>query len=271
MKKRLPIALVVHGHFYQPPRENPWTDEVPREPSAAPFHDWYARIHAECYRANAYARIYGPRQHVASIVNNYASTSFDIGPTLARWLSRHDDQVMRRIRQGNEDQRRRLGAGGAMAQVWAHPIAPLLSPRDLRTQIRWGQVDFRLRFGHDAAGMWLPVSRTRLLRPNRSRQFARPAVPGRPSPPTRSIPDEPTASFNQTARAAASPSAYSTDRSRAISRSAMPRGMPPVFSMPCVARPSARRSRTGRSCWRPRTVSFTGTTKSSPTSHSPTR
>jgi alpha-amylase/alpha-mannosidase (GH57 family) len=156
MKKRLPIALVVHGHFYQPPRENPWTDEVPREPSAAPFHDWNARIHAECYRANAYARIYGPKQHVASIVNNYAATSFDIGPTLARWLSRHDDQVMRRIRQGNEDQRRRLGAGGAMAQVWAHPIAPLLSPRDLRTQIRWGQVDFRLRFGHDAAGMWLP-------------------------------------------------------------------------------------------------------------------
>jgi alpha-amylase/alpha-mannosidase (GH57 family) len=156
MKKRLPIALVVHGHFYQPPRENPWTDEVPREPSAAPFHDWNARIHAECYRANAYARIYGPKQHVASIVNNYAATSFDIGPTLARWLARHDDQVMRRIRQGDEDQRARLGAGGAMAQVWAHPIAPLLSPRDLHTQIRWGQVDFRLRFGHDAAGMWLP-------------------------------------------------------------------------------------------------------------------
>jgi alpha-amylase/alpha-mannosidase (GH57 family) len=156
MKKRLPIALVVHGHFYQPPRENPWTDEVPREPSAAPFHDWNARIHAECYRANAYARIYGPKQHVASIVNNYAATSFDIGPTLARWLARHDDQVMRRIRQGDDDQRKRLGAGGAMAQVWAHPIAPLLSPRDLHTQIRWGQVDFRLRFGHDAAGMWLP-------------------------------------------------------------------------------------------------------------------
>ena len=156
MKKRPPIALVVHGHFYQPPRENPWTDEVPREPSAAPFTNWNARIHAECYRANAYARIYGPKQHVASIVNNYAGMSFDVGPTLARWLARHDDQVMRRMRQGDADQQTRLAAGGAMAQVWGHPITPLLSPHDLRTQILWGQIDFQLRFGHPAAGMWLP-------------------------------------------------------------------------------------------------------------------
>jgi alpha-amylase/alpha-mannosidase (GH57 family) len=156
MKKRPPIALVVHGHFYQPPRENPWTDEVPREPSAAPFHNWNARIHTECYRANAYARIYGPKQHVVSIVNNYAGMSFDLGPTLARWLARHDDQVMRRMRQGDADQQTRLAAGGAMAQVWGHPITPLLSPHDLRTQILWGQIDFQRRFGHSAAGMWLP-------------------------------------------------------------------------------------------------------------------
>jgi alpha-amylase/alpha-mannosidase (GH57 family) len=156
MKKRPPIALVVHGHFYQPPRENPWTDEVPREPTAAPFPNWNARIHAECYRANAYARIYGPKQHVASIVNNYAGMSFDLGPTLARWLGRHDDQVMRRMRQGDADQQTRLAAGGAMAQVWGHPIAPLLSPRDLRTQILWGQIDFRKRFDREATGMWLP-------------------------------------------------------------------------------------------------------------------
>jgi len=156
LKKRPPIALVVHGHFYQPPRENPWTDDVPREPTAAPFANWNARIHAECYRANAYARIYGAKDHIASIVNNYASLSFDVGPTLARWLERHDSQVMRRMRDGNETQLARLGDGGAMAQVWAHPIAPLLCPHDLRTQILWGQVDFRGRFGHDAAGMWLP-------------------------------------------------------------------------------------------------------------------
>jgi len=156
MKTRAPIALVIHGHFYQPPRENPWTDEVPREPSAAPFPNWNARIHTECYRANAYARIYGPKQQVASIVNNYAGLSFDLGPTLARWLARHDDQVMRRMRQGDADQQARLAAGGAMAQVWGHPITPLLSPRDLHTQILWGQIDFRCRFGHEAAGMWLP-------------------------------------------------------------------------------------------------------------------
>jgi hypothetical protein len=156
MKKRPPIALVVHGHFYQPPRENPWTDEVPREPTAAPFPNWNARIHAECYRANAYARIFGPKQHVASIVNNYAGMSFDLGPTLARWLGRHDDQVMRRMRQGDADQQTRLAAGGAMAQVWGHPITPLLSAHDLRTQILWGQIDFRQRFSRETAGMWLP-------------------------------------------------------------------------------------------------------------------
>lgn len=156
MKKHPSIALVVHGHFYQPPRENPWTDEVPREPSAAPFANWNARIHAECYRANAYARVYGPKNHIASIVNNYARMSFNIGPTLARWLERHDGQVMRRMRDGDQDQRGRLAGGGATAQVWAHAIAPLLSPHDLRTQIAWGQYDFQRRFGRAATGMWLP-------------------------------------------------------------------------------------------------------------------
>jgi len=156
MKKRPPVALVVHGHFYQPPRENPWTDEVPREPTASPFANWNARIHTECYRANAYARIFGPKQSIASIVNNYASLSFNVGPTLARWLERHDVQVVRRMREGDKDQQARLGAGGAMAQVWGHPIAPLLSAPDLATQILWGLCDFRRRFGRNAAGMWLP-------------------------------------------------------------------------------------------------------------------
>ena len=156
MKKTQPIALVVHGHFYQPPRENPWTDEVPREPSAAPFPNWNARIHAECYRANAYARIYGSKDHIGSIVNNYARISFDLGPTLARWIDRYDSHVMRRMREGDAAQQERLSAGGAMAQVWGHPITPLLSEHDLRTQIRWGLCDFRRRFGHEAKGMWLP-------------------------------------------------------------------------------------------------------------------
>jgi len=155
-KKGAGIALVVHGHFYQPPRENPWTDEVGREPTAAPFANWNARIHAECYRANAYARIYGDHQQLSALVNNYGRMSVDLGPTLARWIERHDSHVLRRMRQGDEEQRQLLGGGGAMAHLWGHPIAPLLSPRDLVTQIRWGQYDFQTRFGREARGMWLP-------------------------------------------------------------------------------------------------------------------
>ena len=156
MAKTRPITLVVHGHFYQPPRENPWTDEVPREPGAAPFHDWNARIHAECYRANAYARIFEDGDKIKSLVNNYDRLTFDFGPTLARWLEPHDPQAARRIREGDASQRQRVGQGGGIAQVWAHPIAPLLSPRDRQTQIAWGLHDFRRRFGRDAEGIWLP-------------------------------------------------------------------------------------------------------------------
>ena len=156
MAKTRPVALVVHGHFYQPPRENPWTDQVPREPGAAPFHDWNARIHAECYRANAYARIFQGGDKIKSLVNNYDILTFDFGPTLARWLEPHDPHAARRIREGDATQRQRLGQGGGLAQVWAHPIAPLLSPRDRQTQIAWGLHDFRRRFGRDAEGIWLP-------------------------------------------------------------------------------------------------------------------
>ncbi len=156
MSDRTPVALVVHGHFYQPPRENPWTDEVPPEPDAAPMRDWNARIHAECYRANAYARLYGPDDRVSAIVNNYDRVSFNFGPTLARWIARHDPRTWNRIRAADADQQRRLGAGGALAQVWGHPITPLCSPRDRRTQILWGLQDFRRRFSRRAQGMWLP-------------------------------------------------------------------------------------------------------------------
>ena len=156
MAKPRPVALVVHGHFYQPPRENPWTDEVPRELGAAPFHDWNARIHAECYRANAYARIFESADKIKTLVNNYDRLTFDFGPTLARWLERHDPHAARRIQQGDATQRQRLGQGGGLAQVWAHPITPLLSPRDRQTQIAWGLHDFRQRFGRHAEGIWLP-------------------------------------------------------------------------------------------------------------------
>ena len=150
------IALVVHGHFYQPPRENPWTDEIPREPSAAPFHDWNARIHAECYRANAFARIHDGAGRIEAIVNNYERLSFNFGPTLARFIEGHDARTHERLRAADAAQRRRLGYGGAMAQAYAHPIVPLLSAADRRTQLLWGLADFRRRFGREAEGLWLP-------------------------------------------------------------------------------------------------------------------
>ena len=151
-----PISLVVHGHFYQPPRENPWTDEMSREPSAAPYHDWNARIHAESYRANAFARIHDGAGHIAAIVNNYARLSFNFGPTLARWIARADPQVEGRLRAADEEQRRRTGRGGAMAMAYAHPIVPLCNAADRRTQLLWGLADFERRFGRPADGLWLP-------------------------------------------------------------------------------------------------------------------
>ena len=143
-------TLVVHGHFYQPPRENPWTEELAREASAAPYHDWNARIDAECYRPNGVARVFDDAGRVVDIVNNYANLSFDVGPTLLSWLEVHDPQTYRRILDADA-----AGHGG-MAQAWGHVILPLANDRDVRTQVRWGLTDFRHRFGRAAEGMWLP-------------------------------------------------------------------------------------------------------------------
>lgn len=143
-------TVVVHGHFYQPPRENPWVEQVVAEPSAAPFHDWNERITAECYRPNGAARIIDDAGRVVSIVNNYAHLSFDVGPTLMSWLERHQPEVYQRILAGD------AAGGGAMAQAHGHVILPLANARDLRTQVRWGLADFEHRFGRRAEGMWLP-------------------------------------------------------------------------------------------------------------------
>lgn len=143
-------SLIVHGHFYQPPREDPRTGEIPREVSAAPFHDWNARIAAECYRPNAFAEIIDQQGNVEEIVNNFERMSFDIGPTLFSWLQTHEPDIYQRILQAD-----RVG-GGAIAQPYGHVILPLANRRDLRTQIRWGLADFAHRFGRDAQGMWLP-------------------------------------------------------------------------------------------------------------------
>jgi alpha-amylase/alpha-mannosidase (GH57 family) len=144
------VRLVVHGHFYQPPRENPWTEEVAAEPSAAPFHDWNERITAECYRPNGWARVVAEGGQVEGIVNNYASLSFDVGPTLLSWMEVHAPDVYRRMLDGDRE------GGGAIAQAYNHMILPLANERDIRTQVRWGLTEFAHRFGRQANGMWLP-------------------------------------------------------------------------------------------------------------------
>src|SRR6266550_5020299 len=149
--------LIIHGHFYQPPRENPWTGIVDTQPSAAPFHDWNERIHSECYRPNAIVRVAGPSTVEERIVNNYANISFNFGPTLLSWLeSNHTDTYSRIIDADRESALKRSGHGNAIAQAYGHAILPLCNERDLRTQIRWGMADFRYRFNRAPEAMWLP-------------------------------------------------------------------------------------------------------------------
>ncbi|PPS45756.1 DUF3536 domain-containing protein [Chroococcidiopsis sp. TS-821] len=150
------VYVTVHGHFYQPPRENPYLDAIERQPSATPFHDWNERIHYECYRPNAFARVLNDRGEIVGIVNNYEYLSFNIGPTLMSWLERYDVEVYQRILEADRKSCDRLnGHGNAIAQVYNHIIMPLANERDKYTQIRWGKADFRSRFGRDPEGMWL--------------------------------------------------------------------------------------------------------------------
>ncbi len=150
------VYVTVHGHFYQPPRENPYLDAIERQPSAAPFHDWNERIHYECYRPNAFARILNDRGEIVGINNNFEYLSFNIGATLMSWIERHDVEVYQRILDADRKSCDRFnGHGNAIAQVYNHIILPLANDRDKRTQIRWGKADFRSHFGRDPEGMWL--------------------------------------------------------------------------------------------------------------------
>lgn len=150
------VYVAVHGHFYQPPRENPYLDAIERQPSAAPLHDWNERIHYECYRPNAFARVLDGQGHLLGIVNNFEYLSFNIGATLMSWIERHDVEVYQRIVDADRKSCVRLnGHGNAIAQVYNHIILPLANERDKRTQIRWGKADFRSHFGRDPEGMWL--------------------------------------------------------------------------------------------------------------------
>ncbi len=141
------VTFVVHGHFYQPPRENPWTEEVAREASASPFHDWNERITQECYRPNGAARVVDEHNRVLALVDNYGLLSFNVGPTLTSWLQLHAPDVLERMV---------ADGAGALAQAYGHIILPLATERDVRTQVRWGLADVRHRFGRQAQGMWLP-------------------------------------------------------------------------------------------------------------------
>lgn len=150
-------ALVVHGHFYQPPRENPWTGAVDREPSARPFPNWNERIHAECYRPNGWARIVDRWGRVGRIVDNYAQMSFNVGPTLMAWLAEKHPRTLERVVEADRRSARAHGGhGNAIAQAYNHAILPLCNERDRRTQVLWGLAEFRLRFGRTAEAIWLP-------------------------------------------------------------------------------------------------------------------
>jgi alpha-amylase/alpha-mannosidase (GH57 family) len=148
--------VCIHGHFYQPPRENPWLETIETQDSAAPYHDWNERICAECYATNGAARIVNKENQITRILNNYARMSFNFGPTLLSWLAENAARTYRMILDG---ERRSCtlfeGHSSAMAQVYNHLIMPLANRRDRLTQIRWGIADYKHRFGHLPEGMWL--------------------------------------------------------------------------------------------------------------------
>jgi len=149
--------ICVHGHFYQPPRENAWLERVELQDSAHPYHDWNERISAECYGPNANSRILDDEKRITRIVNNYSRISFNFGPTLLNWLETGDSETYQSILEADRQSVERFsGHGSALAQVYSHPILPLCNPRDRETQVRWGIRDFRHRFGRDPEGMWLP-------------------------------------------------------------------------------------------------------------------
>jgi alpha-amylase/alpha-mannosidase (GH57 family) len=149
-------AIVIHGHFYQPPRENPWLESVEVQDSAAPHHDWNERVTAECYAPNTAARRVNEQNGVLDIVNNFEKISFNIGPTLFAWLERHRPDVYAKIIEADRASLAARGHGNACAQVFNHMIMPLATRRDKVTQVRWGIEDFRERFGREPEGLWLP-------------------------------------------------------------------------------------------------------------------
>jgi alpha-amylase/alpha-mannosidase (GH57 family) len=149
--------ICIHGHFYQPPRENPWLEAIEREEEAAPYHDWNERITAECYASNARSRVRDDQGKIIRISNNYEMISFNFGPTLLSWMEERAGVTLKGIQQADRrSQKMRQGHGNALAQAYNHLILPLADERDVLTQVRWGKADFSKRFGREPEGMWLP-------------------------------------------------------------------------------------------------------------------
>jgi alpha-amylase/alpha-mannosidase (GH57 family) len=149
--------ICIHGHFYQPPRENPWLESIEIQDSAHPYHDWNERITAECYAPNATARMLDAEGRIERIVNNYSRISFNFGPTLLAWMQDKAPEVLAAIVQADKESRARFsGHGSALAQAYNHMILPLANRRDKTTQVLWGIRDFEQRFGRFPEGMWLP-------------------------------------------------------------------------------------------------------------------
>src|SRR5512143_2427025 len=149
--------ICIHGHFYQPPRENPWLEDIELQDSAYPYHDWNERINAECYAPNTVSRILDGENRIVKLPNNYAKISFDFGPTLLAWMQLKAPDTYEAILAADRMSRKHFsGHGSALAQAYNHMIMPLANRRDKYTQILWGIRDFEYRFGRLPEGMWLP-------------------------------------------------------------------------------------------------------------------
>jgi hypothetical protein len=149
-------SVVVHLHLHQPPREDPWLGDVPRDPEAAPDHDLTARVERECYRALTAARVNDADGRVRRLVDTLARSSFDVAPALLAWLARERPSTYAAVLGADRAAQRHTGHGAALAHPYHHTILPLLSRRDKLTEVRWGLAEFRRRFGREAQGMWLP-------------------------------------------------------------------------------------------------------------------
>ncbi len=150
-------CFCVHGHFYQPPRENPWTDEIELQDGAHPHHDWNEKIYHQSYLPNTEAKIFDKKGNVTQTVNNFEKMSFNVGPTLLSWLEKKHRETYQRIIQADQTSRSvHHGHGNAMAQVYNHMIMPLAGYRDQVTQVKWGIREFKYRYGREPEGMWLP-------------------------------------------------------------------------------------------------------------------